>query len=465
MEIRNAEQSPQYIKMTQTPIPKLIIRLSIPTTISMLVTNIYNVADTYFVSQLGTSASGAVGIIFGLMSIIQAFGFMMGQGSGSILSRSLGAKDVEKASRIASKAFFTSFAAGLVVTILGLGFITPLMRLLGSTETILPYAKTYATYILLAAPFMTTSFTMNNIIRYEGRASYAMIGLMTGGLLNIFGDWFLMEICQMGIAGAGISTAVSQLISFCILLFMFLSGKTQCRLSIHKCLQYRENRELLAISKTGFSSLVRQGMSSISTMLLNGQAAMYGDAAVAAMSIVSRICFFAFAVGLGIGQGFQPVSAYNYGAKKYVRVRKAFKFTLVVEEVFLSVMIAIGLIFSRELISIFRDDADVISIASVALKAQMLTLFLLPVSSMSNMLFQSVGRNKEATLLASLRNGLAFIPALLILSGLFGLTGIELSQSAADIVTCLISIPFAVSFIKKLPKEEKNENGSSVCAC
>lgn len=465
MEIRNAEQSPQYIKMTQTPIPKLIIRLSIPTTISMLVTNIYNVADTYFVSQLGTSASGAVGIIFGLMSIIQAFGFMMGQGSGSILSRSLGAKDVEKASRIASKAFFTSFAAGLVVTILGLGFITPLMRLLGSTETILPYAKTYATYILLAAPFMTTSFTMNNIIRYEGRASYAMIGLMTGGLLNIFGDWFLMEICQMGIAGAGISTAVSQLISFCILLFMFLSGKTQCRLSIHKCLQYRENRELLAISKTGFSSLVRQGMSSISTMLLNGQAAMYGDAAVAAMSIVSRICFFAFAVGLGIGQGFQPVSAYNYGAKKYVRVRKAFKFTLVVEEVFLSVMIAIGLIFSRELISIFRDDADVISIASVALKAQMLTLFLLPVSSMSNMLFQSVGRNKEATLLASLRNGLAFIPALLILSGLFGLTGIELSQSAADIVTCLISIPFVVSFIKKLPKEEKNENGSSVCAC
>lgn len=465
MEIRNAEQSPQYIKMTQTPIPKLIIRLSIPTTISMLVTNIYNVADTYFVSQLGTSASGAVGIIFGLMSIIQAFGFMMGQGSGSILSRSLGAKDVEKASRIASKAFFASFAAGLAVTILGLGFITPLMRLLGSTETILPYAKTYATYILLAAPFMTTSFTMNNIIRYEGRASYAMIGLMTGGLLNIFGDWFLMEICQMGIAGAGISTAVSQLISFCILLFMFLSGKTQCRLSIHKCLQYRENRELLAISKTGFSSLVRQGMSSISTMLLNGQAAMYGDAAVAAMSIVSRICFFAFAVGLGIGQGFQPVSAYNYGAKKYVRVRKAFKFTLVVEEVFLSVMIAIGLIFSRELISIFRDDADVISIASVALKAQMLTLFLLPVSSMSNMLFQSVGRNKEATLLASLRNGLAFIPALLILSGLFGLTGIELSQSAADIVTCLISIPFAVSFIKKLPQEEKNENGSSVCAC
>ena len=188
MDHKRDEKSAQYIKMTQTPIPKLILLLSIPTTISMLVTNIYNVADTYFVSQLGTSASGAVGIIFGLMSIIQAFGFMMGQGAGSILSRSLGAKDVEKASRIASKGFFTAFTAGAVIGVVGLLFLEPLMRLLGSTETILPYAKTYATYILLAAPFMTSSFTMNNIIRYEGRASYAMIGLMTGGLLNIFGD-------------------------------------------------------------------------------------------------------------------------------------------------------------------------------------------------------------------------------------------------------------------------------------
>ena len=453
MDSKKVEQSPQYIKMTQTPIPKLILRLSIPTTISMLVTNIYNVADTYFVSQLGTSASGAVGIIFVLMSIIQAFGFMMGQGSGSILSRSLGAKDVEKASRIASKAFFASLVAGGVVTVLGLLFINPLMRLLGSTETILPYARTYATYILLTAPFMTASFTMNNIIRYEGRASYAMIGLMTGGLLNICGDWFLMEICHMGIAGAGISTAVSQLISFCILLYMFLSGKTQCRLSIRRCLECTEQKELFAISRTGFSSMVRQGMSSISTMLLNGQAAMYGDAAVAAMSIVSRVCFFAFAVGLGIGQGFQPVSAYNYGAKKYSRVRRAFSFTLIVEEVLLSIMIMIGLIFSQELISIFRDDADVISIASVALRAQLITLLLLPVSSTTNMLFQSVGRNKEATLLASLRNGLAFIPTLLILSNLFGLTGIELSQSVSDILTCSITVPFAVNFIKKLPIE------------
>lgn len=454
MDSKKMEQSAQYIKMTQTPIPNLVLRLGLPTTISMLVTNVYNVADTYFVSQLGTSASGAVGIIFGLMSIIQAFGFMLGQGSGSILSRSLGAKDVEKASRIASKAFFTSLAAGFVITVLGLLFLEPLMLLLGSTETILPYAKTYATYILFAAPFMTASFTMNNIIRYEGRASYAMIGLMTGGFLNIFGDWFLMEICHMGISGAGISTAVSQFVSFSILLFMFLSGKTQCRLSLRSCMQMREEKELLSISQTGFPSMVRQGMSSISTMLLNSRAAVYGDAAVAAMSIVGRICFFAFAVGLGIGQGFQPVSAYNYGAKKYSRVRKAFFFTTIVGEVLLSIMIAIGLLFSKELIGIFRDDADVIAIGTVALRAQLITLFLLPMTSCTNMLFQSLGRNKEATLLASLRNGLALIPTLLILSSTVGLLGIELSQSVADIVTWLITMPFAIRFIRKLPADD-----------
>lgn len=450
--------STQYIKMTQTPIPQLVLKLGLPTTISMLVTNVYNVADTYFVSQLGTSASGAVGIIFGLMSIIQAFGFMLGQGSGSILSRSLGGKDVEKASRVASKAFFSSFVAGALISVLGLLFLTPLMRLLGSTDTIFPYARTYATYILLAAPFMTTSFTMNNIIRYEGRAAYAMIGLLAGGLLNICGDWFLMEVCHMGIAGAGISTAVSQCISFSILLYLFLSGKTQCRLSFRYCMQCREERELAAISKTGFPSMVRQGLSSVSTMLLNSRAAIYGDAAVAAMSIVSRVCFFAFAVGLGIGQGFQPVSAYNYGAGKYSRVKKAYFFTTFVGEILLSIMVMIGLIYSREIIGIFRDDGEVITIAIIALRAQLIALLLLPMTTCTNMLFQSVGRSREATFLSSLRNGLAFIPTLLLMTSVMGLRGIEYSQAVADGITWILTLPFGVWFIRKLPPE-KEENG------
>ena len=218
------QSSAQYKKMTETPVPKLILMLGLPTTISMLVTSIYNMADTYFVGQIGTSASGAIGIVFGLMAIIQAFGFMFGHGAGSIISRSLGAKNLERASVIASTAFLCAALAGLLLSVFGLLFINPLMRLLGSTDTILPYARTYAIFILLAAPFMASSCVLNNVLRYEGRAALAMIGLVSGSLLNIFGDWLLVSRLDMGVAGAGISTAISQTISFCILFSMFLRG-------------------------------------------------------------------------------------------------------------------------------------------------------------------------------------------------------------------------------------------------
>lgn len=448
-------QRTQHIKMTQTPIPKLILTLGLPTTISMLVTNIYNTADTYFVSHLGTSASGAVGVVFGLMSIIQAFGFMFGQGGGSILSRSLGANDVDKASRIASKAFFSSLLSGAVIGAFCLIFLEPLMRLLGSTETILPYAETYAFCILLASPLMTASFTMNNLMRYEGHASYAMIGLGIGGILNILGDWLLMGVFKMGIVGAGIATAVSQCISFCILLSMFLFKRTQCRLSLSLCFKSAGEKDLWNIVKTGFPSLIRQGFSSVSTMLLNGQAKLYGDAAVAAMSIVSRITFLIFAVGLGIGQGFQPVSAYNYGAKKYTRVKKAFYFTWFAGEIILSTMIIIGLLFSGQLIGLFRDDPKVIEIGTLVLRAQLATLFLHPLSVCANMLFQSVGKTVPAALLSSLRNGVAFIPVLLILSHTLGLLGVQISQPIADIITFLVSVPFVIHFMHHLPADSQ----------
>lgn len=440
----------QYKKMTETPVAKLVIMLSIPTTISMLVTNIYNMADTYFVGKLGTSASGAVGIVFGLMAIIQAFGFMFGHGAGSIISRRLGAKDVESATRFASTSFASALIAGGMITLFGLLFLEPLMRLLGSTDTILPYAKTYAMFILIAAPFMAASCVLNNILRYEGRAAFAMVGLTTGSILNIFGDWFLMMRLGLGVEGAGISTAVSQLISFCILLFMFLSGKTQSRLSVRWIT--RDMSEVLLICKTGLPSMMRQGLSSISTMILNGQAGIYGDAAVAAMSIVNRICFFIFSVGLGIGQGFQPVSAFNYGAKKYDRVRKGFYFTLAAGEVLLGAVAVIGMLFPEELITFFRDDPEVIAIGSVALSVQLVSLFFQPLSVCSNMLFQSIGKNGRATFLSMLRSGLCFIPIILILSHTMGLFGVEIAQTVADIMAFFIAPPFVVSFMKKLKK-------------
>lgn len=441
-----------YIKMTETPVSRLIVSLGIPTTISMLVTSFYNMADTFFVGRIDTSASGAVGVVFGLMAIIQAFGFMFGHGAGSIIARKLGQRKQEDASVTASTSFACSLIAGLMIMVFGLLFVDPLMRLLGSTETILPYSRTYGTYILIAAPIMTGSCVLNNILRYEGRAMFAMVGLTTGGMLNIFGDWLLMTKFSMGMDGAGISTACSQCVSFFLLFYMFLSGKTQSKLSVRKC-SWKINA-VMNIVKTGFPSMMRQGLSSISTMILNGYAGAYTDAAVAAMSIVNRICFFIFAVGLGLGQGFQPVCAFNYGAKKYARVKKSFWFTVMAGEVMLGAFAVVGMFMSSELIGLFRDDPAVIEIGTFALRVQFISLFFIPLTVCGNMMFQSVGANGRATFLSALRSGLCFIPFLIVLTALFDLTGIQVSQAVADVATFVLTVPFVISFFRKMPAGE-----------
>ena len=441
--------------MTETPVSRLIIRLGIPTTISMLVTNIYNMADTYFVGTLGTSASGAVGVVFGLMAIIQACGFTFGHGAGSIISRRLGAKDNGTANLVASASFFSAIIVGGIITALGLLLSDPFLRLLGSTDTILPFARSYAFWILLASPLMTASFVLNNILRYEGKAALAMIGLTSGGLLNILGDWLFIRKMGMGIEGAGMATAFSQVISFSILLSMFLCKKTQSRISI----KYLKGGipHLKDIVATGFPSLMRQGLSSVATMLLNNLSGGYGDAAVAAMTIVNRICFFIFAVGLGIGQGYQPVCSFNYGAKKYNRVKKGFMFTWITGEILLSMLAVCGMALSGSLVGIFRDDPAVIEIGTFALRAQLISLFFMPLSICANMTYQSVGKNKGATFLSALRSGLVFIPAMYILSKVMGLTGIQISQTVTDVITFFVSVPFMVSFFRELPKEDVKE--------
>lgn len=443
----------QYDKMTKQPVGSLVIKLGIPTTLSMLVTNIYNMVDTMFVGKLGTSASGAVGIVFGFMSILQAFGFLFGQGAGSIISRRLGNKDEDSASVVASTAFFSSMFMGLLIGILGTVFNTKMVYLLGSTDTILPYAKTYSLFIMAAAPFMTSTFTMNNILRFEGKASLSMVGLMTGAILNMVGDPILMFGLDMGIAGAGLSTAISQFISFCVLLSMFLSGKTQSKLSVRKIT--REFNVLFDIVATGFPSLVRQGLQAVSTMILNQQARIYGDAAVAAMSIVSRISFFIFAVGLGIGQGFQPVCGFNYGARKFSRVKEAFSFTLVAGEVLLGMFAVAGLLFSNQAIAVFRDDAEVIAFGTPALRYQCMALFLNPLIVLSNMTLQSTGQRAWATFLSMMRSGLYLIPMIYILTYTMGARGIQLAQPLSDVLSFATALPVIVNFIRKLPEDER----------
>ncbi len=445
----------QYDKMTKTPVWKLILKLSVPTIISMLITNIYNLADTAFVGKLGNSASGAVGVVFGLMSVIQAVGFMFGQGSGSIIARLLGNKDNENSNYIASSAFIYTMFFGIVISVVCFIFIDPLMLILGSTETIFPYAKTYASFILAVTPFMTACFTLNNILRYEGKAFLGMIAMLSGAILNIFGDALLMFVFDMGIAGAGLSTAISQFITFVILLSMFLRGKTQCVISL-KYFSFSFKRFWNIVS-TGFPSMLRQGLSTLTTILLNGCARNYGDEAVAAISIVNRISFFVLSIAIGIGQGFQPVSGFNYGAGKYSRVKKGFIFTALASEAVVGIAAVFLMIFSENLILLFRDDPTVCVIGSRTLLLQSAALFFLPLCCTTEMMYQSTGKKLGAAVLSSLRGGVIFIPALLILNSTRGLNGIEEAQPAAYILAFFPTLIFLYSYLKSLPEDKEKE--------
>lgn len=446
-----ASSDSQYIKMTETPVARLVITLGIPTTISMLITNIYNMADSYFVSQVSLSAGGATSIVFGIMSIIQAFGFMFGHGAGSHISRQLGGKHIDKANNYASTGFFTAIWCGIVIMSAGLIFSKPLMILLGSTPTILPHAMDYAFWIFLAAPAMTASCVLNNILRYEGKATLAMIGLTTGGILNIFLDYMLVVRLEMDISGAGLATAISQYVSFGILLSVFILGKTQSKLRISNISP--EFYILKDIIITGLPSLARQGLNSISVMVLNAQAEQFKDAAIAAMGYVSRTSSLIFSVGLGIGQGFQPVSAFNYGAKKYSRVKKSTYFTAIFGAAFMGVLSALCFAFAPEIIELFRSEKEVIDIGSVGLRIQCAFLMFLPISVVSTMLFQSIGKSVPALVLSCLQSGLVFIPLCLILPRFLGVLGIQLSQPIAYFITALVSLPITLRFLKRMPAD------------
>ncbi len=434
----------QYEKLTQTPVASLVIRLGIPTTISMLITSIYNMADTYFVGTLGESAQAATGILFTLQAIIQAISFMLGQGSGTMVSKELADRNSQKASSYASTGFFTGMFLGLVLCIAGLAFLDPFMRLLGSTETILPHARQYGFWVLVACPFMIGSLVLNNCLRYEGMAFYSMIGLTIGGVLNIFGDWILVS--RMGVFGAGLSTAVSQILSFGILLFYHTkkaNGKINPKYITKEAAVYGN------IFRVGFPAMIRQGLSSISSGLLNNLTKPFGDAAIAAMSVVNRFSMFVMCVGLGIGQGFQPVASFNYQAKKYDRVKKALMVTAVVGIILVSALAIPGFIFAKEVVYTFQKSPEVVEIGTYALRWATIGVMFLPLSVPVNMLYQSIRKAGISSFLSLMRSGLAFIPTLIITSKLLGLTGIQISQPIADIISGLVSIPFSLHFLMK----------------
>lgn len=450
----------KYQLMINTPISRLIPRLAVPTIISMLITSIYNMADTFFVSQLSTSASGAVGVNFSLMTMIQAIGFTLGMGSGNFMSRMLGAREQEKAQRACSTAVYTAFALGLLLAITGIANIDSLVRMLGATETIAPYAKDYGRYILIAAPYMTVSFVFNNHLRSQGNAALSMIGITTGGILNVILDPVLIFGLKMGISGAAIATIFSQFVSFTILLVLVIrSGnvlKPHPRYFTFQGWVYKE------ILSAGMPTLGRQGLASVASVLLNVASSGFGDAAVAAMSIVTRIMMFINSALIGFGQGFQPVCGFNFGAGRYDRVLEAYFFCRRVALVFLLVMGVIMFAISTPIMRLFRkEDAEVIRIGALALKMQCCLLPFQSYTIIGNMLTQSIGYSFRATLTAISKQGLFFIPAILILPPLLGIPGLQLAQPVADGLTFVLTQVIVVMVVKELRGMAASQNAET----
>lgn len=447
-------QHEKFLRMTTQPVEKLVGQLAAPTIATMLVTAFYNMADTFFVGLLhNTSATGAVGVVFSFMAIIQACGYFFGQGTGNHISRYLGQERPEEAGRLAAIGFFSALIAGGLIMGLGLLFLDPLARGLGSTETILPYARSYLRIILFGAPYMTASLMLNNLLRYQGNAFYSMLGIGFGAVLNVGLDPLFIFGFRMGIAGAAVATVLSQLVSFCLLLFFCTRGdnlRIRVRLFRPRWADYR------LIVRCGLPTLCRQGLSSLSTICLNRMAGLYGaDAAIAAMSVATKITSLAYSAVLGFGQGFQPVCGFNFGAGLYSRVKRAYWFCVKVGTVFLLAVSALGFWLAPQLVELFSDDPAVLRIGVVSLRLQWVSFPLVAWITLSNMLLQNIGKVGRASFLSMARQGIFFIPLVVLLPlalsripGMSALLGVQLAQPLADVCTFICAVPLSLSVLR-----------------
>ena len=444
----------QFVKMTQTRISRLVVSLGIPTMMSMMVTSLYNLADTAFVSTLGDSAIAAVSNLLALMSVIQAVGFTFGMGSGSIVSALLGKRDRKGADSVASSTLFIACVSGIIITVIGLLFLTPLMQLFGSREAqTLTYAKQYALFVLLSAPIMCMSFVLNNVLRAEGKAVLSMIGLVVGAVINVALDPILIFGADMGVLGAAVATFTSQIISFLVLLWMFLSNRTIVRLRV------RNITFKLAVYKdvivTGFPSFCRQILASLCVTLLNNVAFEYGkEAAQAALGVVQKMFMLAFSISLGIGQGYQPVLGYNYNANRFDRVRSAYLFTLGFSTVLMTVFAILCAILAPFIMQAFSLSEEAKEIGALTLRLQCITMPLLPINFMSGLTYQVVGNKAIATILSVSRQGLFYLPAVVLMPKWWQLFGVEACQPVADFLACLFAIPFTFMFFNTLKREQ-----------
>ena len=445
---RAQKQDAKFVRMTTRPVGRLVTAMALPSIVSMLVSGIYNLADTFFIGQINTPSVAALGIVFSYMVLVQSVAIFFGQGSGNYISRALGRREIADAEEMAAVGLISSVLTGVILAAVSFIFMQPILALLGSTPTILPYATDYFQFILLGAPFIMGTFTLNNQMRHQGNALLSMIGIVSGALLNIALDPIFIFGMGLGIRGAGMATAISQFIGFCIMLCMTgRHGTLPLILSKFKP-TWRRYRD---ISAGGLPSLARQGLMSISAICLNQMAALYGDAAIAAFSVVNRITMLACAAMIGYGQGFQPVCGFNYGAGFYDRVRRAFWHSCFVSTVYCTLLAVLGWIYAGPLVALFRaDDAEVVRIGSDVLRYQCYSFPLVAFIMLANMYLQNIRKTIPAIIMASARQGIFFLPTLFAGHALWGFLGVEIAQPLADIGSFLVAIPMVLSALHQM---------------
>ncbi len=457
-EMKNSREN-EHILMTQTPIPALVTRQALPTIASQLVTSMYNMADTYFVAHISQSAAAAIGVVFSLMSLIQAIGTGVGMGVGSIVARRLGAKRDDEADMIASSGVLLAFMFAMLLMVVGLTFLEPIVVAMGSTESMLPYSIDYAKYVLIGAPVLCISFVYNNTLRYQGKAHLATIGLCAGAVLNVFLDPILITTAGLGISGAAIATVIGQVVSLAILVYPFHAGMSIVRISPR--LLSRRVKDYVLIVRTGLPATFRQGLASFASSMLNYNAKAYGDAAVAAITIANRVYLVVRSFVLGIGQGFQPVAGYNYGAGDIRRTKDAFKFACILGTAVCLVSTVVISTNAETVIGWFRDDDEqVLEMGTLALYFFCAAMPFLGYSTYVNQFYQCLGFSRQASFLATCRQGILFVPSLLILSSNYHLLGLQMTQPVADVATFLITIPFHFYLYRRVLREGDGEQDS-----
>lgn len=437
-----------------TSIPKALLAMGIPTMVGMLVNAFYNLVDAYFVGGLGESQMGAISVVYPLGQVVVGLGLLFGNGAASYISRLLGRGDKENADKVASTALYSSVSVGAVIIIISMVFLHPILKLLGATDSILPYAATYAGIYIVSCIFNVFNVTMNNIVTSEGAAKTTMCALLTGAVLNIALDPLFIYVFDLGVAGAAIATAISQVVSTCVYLTYIFRKKSVFHFRVKDCTYTKET--MSEIFKIGIPTLVFQILTSVSISLINNAAGDYGDSAIAGMGVVTRLISMGSLSVFGFIKGFQPIAGYSYGAKKFDRLREAIKTSILWSTVFCVIFGVILALFPTAIVSQFtKGDAEMIRIGATSLRANGISIMLFGFYTVYSSLFLALGKGREGFILGACRQGICFIPVILFLPTVWGLNGIMYAQPIADVLSAVITVFMAIPLHKKLNEMQK----------